>query len=248
MVLILKKTQLGVGLLGIALCLLLGAAAFWYLPHHAVRSAFAGGTDAQRVLILDAGHGGEDGGAVSADGVAESRINLEIVRRLDGLFAFLGQRTLLTREGEGAIYSPDAQTLREKKVSDLQNRVKLVNGITGGILLSVHQNSLPANPTVHGAQAFFNKVSPADQIAAAIQSALNGTANDGGAKSAKQMERSIYLLEKVNCPGVLVECGFLSNSEETRQLQTASYQVKLAQAIACGYLQYLQSEADNREG
>ena len=103
------------------------------------------------VIVLDAGHGGEDGGAVSPDGVPESGINLQIVRKAEGLLVFLGRSVRLTRTGEEAIYSPEAQTLREKKVSDLKNRVALINALPHAVLLSIHQNSMPQHPAVHGA-------------------------------------------------------------------------------------------------
>ena len=114
------------------------------------------------VYIIDAGHGGEDGGAVSASGVTESTLNLEIAQRLNDVLSFLGKDTVMTRPGEKAVYSAGASTLREKKRSDLQNRVEMVNGYDGAVLLSIHQNSLPSVPSVHGAQTFYNTVSGAD--------------------------------------------------------------------------------------
>ena len=98
------------------------------------------GVPERSVIVIDAGHGGEDGGAVSPDGVPESGINLQIVRKAEGLFVFLGRSVRLTRTGEEAIYSPEAQTLREKKVSDLKNRVALINDLPHAVLLSIHQN------------------------------------------------------------------------------------------------------------
>ena len=103
------------------------AAALWAGP--SARPAMAG--TGRQTIVLDAGHGGEDGGAVSRDGVAESSVNLAITRKLRDVFLFLGRDTVLTREGEEAIYSPDCVTLREKKVSDLKNRVALINQQSG---------------------------------------------------------------------------------------------------------------------
>lgn len=188
------------------------------------------------VLILDAGHGGEDGGAVSASGVPESHINLSIAKKMQLLLTFAGQETIMTREGEEAIYSPDAQTLREKKVSDLSNRVKLVNETAGSTLISIHQNSLPGSK-VRGAQVFYNAVEPARQIAVSVQQALNNAINPGNEKHARQMEDSIFLMKNINSPGILVECGFLSNATEAELLQTDDYQRHLSAAIISGYLQ-----------
>lgn len=191
---------------------------------------------AQTTVILDAGHGGEDGGAVSAAGAPESSINLQIVKKMELLLIFVGENAVLTREGEEAIYSPDAETLREKKVSDLNNRVKLVNETPGSFLISIHQNSLPKT-RVRGAQAFYNTVSPAQKVAVSVQQALNSAVNPGNAKAAKQIDDAIYLMKNINSPGILVECGFMSNAAEAELLQTDGHQMRLSAAIVSGYLQ-----------
>ena len=170
----------------------------------------------QRVIVLDAGHGGEDGGAVSAAGVPESNINLAISQKTHLLFIFTGQTAIMTREGEDAIYSPEAQTLREKKVSDLNNRVKLVNKTQGSFLITIE---------------------PARQTAVSVQQALNSAINHGNTKNAKQIDSSIFLMKNINSPGILVECGFMSNASEAKLLQTDDHQRRLCAAIVSGYLQ-----------
>ena len=192
----------------------------------------------QTTPVLDAGHGGEDGGAVSPDGVPESGINLQIVRKAEGLLVFLGRSVRLTRTGEEAIYSPEAQTLREKKVSDLKNRVALINALPHAVLLSIHQNSMPQHPAVHGAQVFSNPQEPAAGLAQSIQQALNLTVNTGNEKTAKAIGNSVYLMKHITCPGVLVECGFLSNSHEAQLLRQPEQQKRLAAAIVAGYLNF----------
>lgn len=210
------------------------AAALWAGP--SARPAMAG--TGRQTIVLDAGHGGEDGGAVSRDGVAESSVNLAITRKLRDVFLFLGRDTVLTREGEEAIYSPDCVTLREKKVSDLKNRVALINQQSGAVLISIHQNSMPDHPSVHGAQVFYNAVSPGGELGMTVQGALNGAVNAGNEKNARTIDSTIYLMKNVRCPAILIECGFLSNPAETRLLLTDEYQVKLAACIAAGLLQY----------
>lgn len=190
------------------------------------------------VIVLDAGHGGEDGGAVSLDGVPESGINLQIVRKAEGLLVFLGRSVRLTRTGEEAIYSPEAQTLREKKVSDLKNRVDLINSQPEAVLISIHQNSMPDHPSVHGAQVFYNGAASGPRLGETVQAALNGAVNAGNGKNAKAIDSTIYLMKNVQCPAILVECGFLSNRTETGQLLTGGYQLKLAVCIAAGFLQH----------
>lgn len=222
-------------MLGAAL-LLAAAVAAVLLPGPAARPAAA--YSAEQTIVLDAGHGGEDGGAVSRDGVAESGVNLAITRKLRDVFLFLGRDTVLTREGEEAIYSPDCVTLREKKVSDLKNRVALINQQPGAVLISIHQNSMPDHPSVHGAQVFYNAVSPGGQLGMTVQDSLNEVVNSGNEKNAKAIDSTIYLMKNVRCPAILIECGFLSNPAETQLLLTDEYQVKLAVCIAAGFLQY----------
>ena len=176
--------------------------------------------------------------AVSPDGVPESGINLQIVRKAEGLLVFLGRSVRLTRTGEEAIYSPEAQTLREKKVSDLKNRVALINALPHAVLLSIHQNSMPQHPAVHGAQVFSNPQEPAAGLAQSIQQALNLTVNTGNEKTAKAIGDSVYLMKHITCPGVLVECGFLSNSHEAQLLRQPEQQKRLVAAIVAGYLNF----------
>lgn len=188
------------------------------------------------VIVIDAGHGGEDGGAVAADGTVESGINLAIAQDIDALLRFLGCETKMTRTEDAAIYSDGAQTLREKKSSDLRNRAALVNETPNAVLLSIHQNSLPASRRVHGAQAFHARTEGSEVLAESVQLALNAAVNPGNEKSRKAIDKSVYLMKSINCPAVLVECGFLSNAEETARLCETDYQRKLAVAVAAGFL------------
>ena len=206
-------------------CFVAGLSAVLWHGNAAFTAAFAPGEEgASPVVVVDAGHGGEDGGAVAADGTVESGLNLAIARRVRDLLTFAGVPTTVTREGDAAIYDPGSATLREKKVSDLHNRVALVNELPGAVLLSIHQNSLPSSPSTRGAQVFWN------------QEALNGAVNAGHEKKAAQVPSSVYLMKEITAPGVLVECGFLSNAAETEQLKDPAYQTKLAAAIAAGVL------------
>ena len=198
-------------------CFVAGLSAVLWHGNAAFTAAFAPGEEgASPVVVVDAGHGGEDGGAVAADGTVESGLNLAIARRVRDLLTFAGVPTTVTREGDAAIYDPGSATLREKKVSDLHNRVALVNELPGAVLLSIHQNSLPSSPSTRGAQ--------------------NGAVNAGHEKKAAQVPSSVYLMKEITAPGVLVECGFLSNAAETEQLKDPAYQTKLAAAIAAGVL------------
>lgn len=188
-----------------------------------------------RIVVVDAGHGGEDGGAVAGDGTVESGLNLEIAARLNTLLRLMGQNTVMTRTEDVSIYSDGAQTLHQKKVSDLENRAALVNGLTDAVLISIHQNSLPSSPKTRGAQVFYNGVGYAPELAAAAQERLNQAVNGEKGKTAKRISDSIYLTKHAQAPAVIVECGFLSNDGDTARLKEPEYQLHLAAAIAAGY-------------
>ena len=235
MIFLIRKRKIVSGLLAAVLLLVFSATVRYYKTEAVFRAT---GETTVRV-ILDPGHGGEDGGAVAADGTAESGINLAIALQLRELFRFCGEDPLMTRITDISIHSDDAETIRQKKVSDLKNRVALINTNPQAVLISIHQNSLPEAPSVHGAQAFYNVVTGADAYADSIQTSLNRMINDRD-KAAKQIPSSIYLMQNASVPAVLVECGFLSNSAETAALQTEQHQMKLAMAILSGY--YLTEE------
>ena len=219
----------------LALIIFFGAAGAVLAPE--TRPAFsAKPQESRRVYVLDAGHGGEDGGAVSADGVPESGVNLAVVKKLDALLRFLGEETALTRAEDVSVHSEGAETLRQKKSSDLKNRVAFVNAVPDAVLVSIHQNSLPSVPSVHGAQVFYGRIEPGELLAASVQAALNESVNSGNEKHEKKIDSSIYLMKNVTCPAILVECGFLSNAGESALLQKPEYQKRLAVAVACGLL------------
>ena len=188
------------------------------------------------VFVLDAGHGGADGGASSANGVLESDINLAITLRMRDLFTLLGQPTVLTRRDENSLADDPSATIRQQKVSDTKNRVALVNSIENARLISIHQNALAGHPSVHGAQVFYNAVGDSSVLAETMQQDLNQTVNVGNEKGKKPISKDIYLMSHVTCPAVLVECGFLSNTAESEILQTPSYQMLLAMTICCAAL------------
>ena len=188
------------------------------------------------VWVIDAGHGGEDGGAVASDGTKESDLNLAIARRLDALLALLGEQTRMTRTDDVSIHDGSASTLRQKKRSDLENRVSLVNSTQGAILVSIHQNSLPTSKRTHGAQVFYGKKEGSDALARSVQLVLNQSVNAGNEKTEKAIDTSIFLMKNVDAPAILIECGFLSNAEETQLLKDNAYQQGLAVTIAAGIL------------
>lgn len=183
------------------------------------------------LFVLDAGHGGEDGGASTQDGVLESEINLAITLKLDDLLHLLGQKTVLVRRTDTAIYSPGSTTYAEKKVSDLRNRVALVNETPNAFLVSIHQNQFEQSK-YSGAQVFYNNTAPAQETAKILQEHLISALDPDNHRQAKSAVDTVFLMREINAPGVLVECGFLSNPQEAQKLQQPEYQTKLALVIA----------------
>lgn len=204
---------------------------------------FSSENDMIFTVVVDAGHGGEDGGAVSASGVVESNLNLAVALRLDALLRFTGIKTVMTRTEDVSIGDSSLTTIRKRKASDLEKRVDLVNTTPNAVLISIHQNSFPTSPVTHGAQVFWNTVPGAEDLAASIQNTLNLSVNPENKKKPKPIPASIYLTKHAQVPSVVVECGFLSNTDETARLQQPTYQLKLAAAVASGYLRCLKGES-----
>lgn len=219
-------------LLFLCLCILGGVV---WLGHDRMAPAAAVSSGEKWVLILDAGHGGEDGGASSASGSKESDINLDIVLKTEALMAFLGIRTELTRTADRSMHSEGASTIREKKVSDLKNRVAFVESIPNSMLISVHQNYF-TDPKYSGAQVFYSGGDISRQWGERAQEILQTLLNRNNTRVAKSMPDNIYLFEHITCPALLIECGFLSNGEEASMLLTDVYQRKISMALAGAYL------------
>ena len=189
-------------------------------------------------LVLDAGHGGEDGGAVSLTGVPESQINLAITLRMEALLAFSGTPTQLLRREDISLYSEGAASLREKKVSDLHNRVEEIQREENTVLVSIHQNSFPQGK-YHGTQVFYAPTEGSQVLAEGVQQAVQTALQPDNQRQAKEIPQEVYLMNHITCPAVLVECGFLTNPEEEAMLRAPEYQTKLAAVLSCALLRAL---------
>ena len=187
-------------------------------------------------VVIDAGHGGVDGGATSCSGVLESRFNLEICLKLNDLFHLLGYKTLMIRTTDVSVYT-SGETIAAKKISDLRQRVRLVSETENPLLLSIHQNYFSDN-RYSGAQVFYGGEERSRELAESLQGAFKQNVNSGSKRAAKKAE-GIYLMEHVDCTAVLVECGFLSNPEEEAKLRSEEYQRKLCCVIAATVGQFL---------
>ena len=190
-----------------------------------------------RVIVIDAGHGTPDEGAESSNGVTEAQINLKIALKLQNLLEQSGATVILTRSDENAIYDLDATTLREKKVSDINNRVKIGNEASADIFVSIHLNKIPQNQ-YWGWQCFYkNGDEKSIALAKSLQTNLNEAIQKENKREVMKLD-TVYLMKHVEIPISIVECGFLSNAEEEQLLLTDEYQDKLAWGIYNGIMDY----------
>lgn len=190
----------------------------------------------ENCVIIDAGHGGVDGGATSCTGVLESEINLQIALRLNDLLHLLGVDTVMIRTTDESIYTK-GETIAAKKVSDLKERVRIINETENGVLVSIHQNHF-ADSRYSGAQTFYAQTSGSKELAQLMQSTFRDTINPTNKRQIKKAD-GIYLMQHINVAGILIECGFLSNTEEERLLRSPEYQNDLCICIATVVRQYL---------
>ena len=189
-------------------------------------------------IIIDAGHGGVDSGAVGVDNVLEKDINLSIALKLRDLLDATGFNTTMTREVDESIHDKDANSIRAKKVSDMKNRLNLVNGDANNLLISIHQNKFEESQ-YRGAQVFFSRNNPRSQeLAQSMRAAIVGLLQKDNSREVKPSPKGVFLLNKATVPAIIVECGFLSNSEDVKNLLTEDYQEQMAFSIYCGFLDF----------
>ena len=226
--------------LSAAIILTIGAAFFlsFISGTDGLDSATATATGAGTLtVVIDAGHGGADGGAVSLSGVRESEINLDIAERLDTILGFFGTRVVMTRTTEDLVYSESADTIREKKVEDQKKRLALIKNTENAVLLSIHQNTYPSGGPV-GAQVLYAPTDGSKAFATVMQRLMKDVLNKESRRTEARAPDSILLMNHITCPALLIECGFLSNAAEERLLLTEVYRLKVAAVIAAGYLQH----------
>ena len=193
------------------------------------QAAVAGEAAIQRIIVLDAGHGGADGGASGPDGTRECDLNLAITLKTDAVLGLLGEETLLLRSTDTDLSSSDAKSISQKKVSDIRRRVELTNSQPGAILVSIHCNTY-SQEKYHGAQVFYT--GGAKEFGETMQLALKSGVDPSNARMAKAVSPDVYLMNHIKVPGILVECGFLTNQEELTNLKDPDYQTRLAVTIA----------------
>ena len=194
----------------------------------------------QPIVIIDAGHGGFDGGAVSDDGTVEKDINLSIALYLQEYLSIFNIKTIMIRETDCSVEDNGLNTIRQKKSSDLHNRMKIMQETDNAIFVSIHQNKFP-DGKYSGTQVFYSpKTKDESQVLAqTIQDYIVNTLQKDNERQIKECGTSVFLMYNAVKPAVLVECGFLSNYEETQRLKSSEYQKKIAFCIAMGIQNYL---------
>ena len=194
----------------------------------------------QPIVIIDAGHGGFDGGAVSDDGTVEKDINLSIALYLQEYLAIFNIKTIMIRETDCSVEDNGLNTIRQKKTSDLHYRIKIMEETDNAIFVSIHQNKFP-DGKYSGTQVFYSpKTKDESQVLAQIiQDYIVNTLQKDNKRQIKECGTSVFLMYNAVKPAVLVECGFLSNYEETQRLKSSEYQKKIAFCIAMGIQNYL---------
>ena len=213
-------------------CVIAGIVGTLFLTMPVIKTVTATTDPASRIIILDAGHGG-------TDGTKEKDINLAVTLRLKAMLESAGFQVKMTRETDIAVNDPNLDTVKQRKVSDIKNRLKLIQNTPNCIFISIHQNHF-SESKYNGTQVFYSKNhEDSKAIAEDIQNQVVTFIQPENKREIKPATESIYLLWNTNVPAVLVECGFLSNPSEAQLLKDASYQDKMAFSIFCGILKYM---------
>ena len=190
----------------------------------------------RKCIIIDAGHGGVDSGAVSCTGIYESHLNLEIAVRLNDLMHLLGMKSVMIRKTDSDLSRVEG-TIAERKISDLKERVRIINETDNAVLISIHQNIF-LDSRYSGSQVFYAQTVGSKELALEIQRLLIAVLQPQNSRKIKRADH-VYLMEHINCRGVLIECGFLSNPEEEAKLRSERYQKQICCVVAATLSKYL---------
>lgn len=201
-----------------------------------------------RVIIIDPGHGGFDGGAVGANGTVEKDVNLAISLKLRDMLQDAGFTVVMTRDDDSALNDSEDTTIRRKKISDMRNRLNLTKLYPGSVLISVHQNKLAGDSSVHGAQVFYSPNKPESKaLAESIQNQFNEYIQPEKARTVVKTGKNLYLFYHAENTAVLCECGFLSHPGEESLLKTDDYQYRIAYCIYRGLLLLCEENTDEKQ-
>lgn len=190
-------------------------------------------------VIIDPGHGGMDGGTQSADGVLEKDINLDIALKLRDILESMEIKTIMTRETDISIHSSGVEGIRNQKISDIKNRLSIIESTENAVFVSIHQNYF-TQAKYSGAQVFYSKNNPkSSTLAQCVRNSIISNLQKENTRETKASGSEIFLLNNTSAPAVMVECGFLSNKDEADLLNNEKYRSKMAFFIAMGIADFL---------
>ena len=233
MIIFLKKRTLILCSLALVFCALLCT---FLLPEASPATA-----KKPETIVIDAGHGEPDGGAVSISGHNEASLNLDVALKLCDYLKKNGFNIIMTRENENGIFDENAKTTKEKKVSDMHKREKIMNTSGADLFVSIHMNKFEI-AKYSGPQVFYSpNFETSEAIAKSIQQMLISDLKPQMEREIKKSDGGIYLLKKAKIPAVLIECGFLSNPDEEKLLLSDDYRKKMAESIGKGIIKYLKN-------
>lgn len=206
------------------------------------RSAMAAAENSKPVtVIIDAGHGGEDCGAIGKNGVYEKDLNLQISFEIGELLIERGYDVVYTRTEDALLYLPEQNIKGIRKISDLKNRCSMVSEYENPIFVSIHMNAF-GDSRYSGLQVYYSENDETSRdLAESIQRSVVDAMQSGNKRAVKPGEE-IYVLKNLSAPAVLIECGFLSNLEECEKLSKKEYQKQLSFWIVCGIIEYIEAQ------
>lgn len=221
--------------LGFLTCFVLVAVAA-NLTNNAVRAN--AGADGRKVVVLDAGHGGLDSGCVGCNGVLEKDINLAVVKDLEQFLTLSGFDVVLTRSEDISIYDNGVTGIRNQKISDMENRLEIVKSYPDSLFFSIHQNQF-TQPEYFGAQMFYTTNNAGNFKLAQIMQKNFASLQEGNDREIKLLDSGLYLFKDTTQPALLIECGFLSNEKDAKNLSDDEYQKMTAFTIYKGIMEFL---------
>lgn len=195
-------------------------------------------------IIIDAGHGGIDGGASSADGTPEKGINLDIALKLRDYLTVAGFNTIMIREEDISLHEDDASTIKQQKRSDLKARLEIADKNPDAIYISIHLNHFP-NKRAKGAQVFYSPNNENSKLLGEVtQETLTQILDKNNNRLCKESYDTIYIMKNIKNPAIIIECGFLSNPQETDLLKTPEYQNKISYTICMSLIKYINQSSE----
>lgn len=202
-------------------------------------TSFVSGSPSEYTFILDAGHGGEDSGAIGINGVFEKDINLSVCNLLAEVLKTNGFNVILTRTEDKLLYTEAENIKGQRKIYDLKNRLKIAEENPDAIFISIHMNKFSME-SCQGMQIYYGtKTEESQKLAASIQNMVKSSIQTYNKRNIKASDGTIYLLDNAVGNAILIECGFLSNREECEKLSTKDYQTQLSFQIFCGIMEYI---------